>query len=154
MTRLEFQTEIACKPQTLWHCLWEPENYKKWTSVFCAGSYYQTEQFAQGSRIHLLTPEGDGMYSIIDRLEENHILVFRHLGELKNFEEQQMKEDQEVWGNALESYEITPTENGVKLTVLVDTADKYLAFMNDIFVKSMQILKEMAESEQKTKTSP
>lgn len=40
----------------------------------------------------MLTPAGEGMYSIIDRLEENRYLAFRHLGWVSNFEEQPIDE--------------------------------------------------------------
>ncbi|WP_233357739.1 hypothetical protein [Haloflavibacter putidus] len=54
------------------------ESCTKWNSVFGAGNYYKTENFAQGNKIHLLTPNGEGMYSILDKIIEN-VLVFLNI---------------------------------------------------------------------------
>jgi len=145
MQTLEFKLQIETTPENLWKCLWEPENYKKWTNIFCQGSYYKTDSFSQGSKIHLLTPNGEGMYSIIDKMTENKILIFRHIGELKNFEEQPVEKNNQTWTNAYESYEITSTGNGVELTVKVDTINEYIDFMEKTFPLALQELKKLSE---------
>lgn len=139
MQNLEFNIQIESTPEKVWKCLWEQENYKKWTDIFCKGSYYKVDNFKQGSKIHLLSPSGVGIYSIIDVLEENIKLVFKHLGELKNFEEQSFTN----WTNAIESYELIKNENGVNLKVNVDTLDEYINFMNETFPLALLKLKEL-----------
>lgn len=56
MQTLTYKFKIHSTPEKVWKCLWEPENYKKWTNVFCQGSYYITDSFTQGNKIHLLIP--------------------------------------------------------------------------------------------------
>lgn len=87
MIKLEFKVNINCTPEHLWLCLWESEYYKQWTRIFTPGSYYKTEAFIQGSIIHFLSPEGHGMYSRIETLEPNKYIVFKHLGDIKDFQE-------------------------------------------------------------------
>lgn len=145
MKTLEFQIQVNSNAETLWNCLWESENYKKWTSHFCKGSYFKTDAFVEGNKIHLLTPKGEGMYSILDKIEKNKLLVFRHLGELKNFEEQPINLSIQTWTNAIESYEIFQSENGVALVIKVDTVNEYIDFMNKTFPLALQELKKMAE---------
>lgn len=145
MQTLEFKLQIKTTPENLWNCLWEPENYKKWTNVFCPGSYYKTDNFTQGSKIHLLTPNGDGMYSIIDKIIENKILIFKHIGELKNFEEQPLEKSNQPWTNAYESYEIKSIANAVELNIKVDTIEQYIDFMNKTFPLALQELKILSE---------
>jgi hypothetical protein len=142
MQNLEFNIHIESTPEKVWKCLWELENYKKWTNVFCEGSYYKVSDFKQGNKIHLLTPSGDGMFSIIDVFKEYKLLVFKHLGELKNFEEQPLP----FWTNAIESYQLIPNENGVKLKVNVDTLDEYVDFMQETFQLALLKLKELVLS--------
>lgn len=87
MDTLTFSTQIKAIPETIWNILWNKHSYKKWTSVFMEGSYYLAEDLLKGSKIHFLGPKGGGMYSVIDEVEVNKKMVFKHLGEVKNFKE-------------------------------------------------------------------
>lgn len=145
MQTLEFTLEIKTTPEKLWWGLWDPEKYKEWTAIFCEGSYYKTAHFSQGNTIHLLTPSGDGMYSVLEEVILNERLVFKHIGELKNFEEQPLNEKSLLWTNALEIYEIQPTDKGVCLTVKVDTFEDYVVFMNKTFPLALEKLKNSVE---------
>ena len=122
------------------------ENYTKWNSAFGTGNYYKTENFLQGNKIHLLTPSGDGMYSILEKIVKNELLVFRHLGELENFEEQPIDEKTQGWTNALESYELKSFGNETELTVQVETVEQYVDHMNKTFPLALQELKKIAEN--------
>ncbi len=141
MQNLTFKIRINASPEKVWKHLWELENYTKWNSVFGEGNFYKTDRFEQGNKIHLLTPNGDGMYSILDKIVENELLVFRHLGELENFEEQPIDANTEEWTNALESYELKPLGNETELVVRVDTLEQYVDHMNKAFPLALQELK-------------
>jgi uncharacterized protein YndB with AHSA1/START domain len=141
MKTLQFEIQIDASPVIVWDCLWKLENYKLWTSVFCDGSYYETTDFKEGNRIHLLTPEGHGMFSIIEKLEPNKFLSFRHLGDILDFKELENKS----WENALESYELTKNDKGTYLKVAVDTLEKYIPFMKQTFPKALSVLKNLSE---------
>lgn len=145
MQTLVFIIQINATPAKVWNSLWDSENYKKWTNAFCVGSYYTIEHFSEGSKVHFLSPNGSGMYSVVDKIIENKLLIFRHLGELNNFKEQPIDEKTKQWSNALEGYELTETETGTTLEVKVDTVDEYVDFMNKSFVLGLQELKKMAE---------
>lgn len=145
MKTLEFKLQINAPVEVVWTCLWDAEHYKEWTSVFCEGSYYQTDSFAEGSKIHLLTPSGEGMFSVLDKIVENKFLAFKHLGEIKNFEEQATNDTTQAWSNAMETYELKPNENGVELIVNVDTIDEYINSMNNLFPVALRELKKIAE---------
>lgn len=144
MKTLQFTININASPQKVWTCLWEIENYKKWTSAFIEGSYYKTDSFTEGNKIHLLAPNGEGMYSLLEKIEEPNFLAFKHLGELKNFEEQVNTNPN--WTNAIESYRLLSSENGTLLKVEVDTLEEYVDFMNKLFPIALQKLKALAES--------
>lgn len=141
MKTLQFEIQINAKPKIVWNFLWEPENYKSWTSVFCPGSYYKTSEFKEGNRIQLLTPEGHGMYSILEKIDVNKFLAFKHLGDIIDFKEQEIAS----WENAIESYELTENENGTLLKVSVDTIEKYIPFMEETFPKALLQLKSNTE---------
>ncbi len=64
MKTLRFTLTINASPEKVWNALWDLENYKIWTNPFCEGSYYKTDHFSEGSKIHLLTTGGEGMYRV------------------------------------------------------------------------------------------
>jgi uncharacterized protein YndB with AHSA1/START domain len=146
MKTLVFKININASPDTVWQSLCQSENYKIWTNPFCAGSYYKTDSFTEGSKIHFLTPNGEGMYSIIDRLEENHLLAFKHLGDIKNLEEMPMTTETESWSGAMETYTLNKIDSGTELTVNVDTIEKYVDFMNNTFPLALNELKRISEN--------
>ncbi len=146
METLNFTIHINATPEKVWNCLWEIENYKIWTSPFCIGSYYKTDRFVEGSKIHLLTPSGEGMFSIIETLKENTFLAFQHLGDIKNFEEMPISGESETWTGAMETYALNETENGTELTVNVDTLESYVDFMKKTFPLALNELKRISEN--------
>jgi hypothetical protein len=146
METLVFKININASPETVWQYLWQLENYKIWTNPFCEGSYYKTDSFTEGSKIHLLTPSGEGMYSILDRIDENHFMAFKHLGDIKNFEEIPLANESKNWSGAMETYTLNKIDSGTELTVNVDTIEKYIDFMNTTFPLALNELKRISEN--------
>ncbi len=144
MKTLQFKIHLNSSAEKVWNSLWQIENYKKWTNPFCEGTYYKTENFIQGSKIHFLSPNGAGMYSIIDTLIENKWIIFKHIGELNNFEEQPINEKTKQWTNAIESYELVNEQNGTTLFVNVDIAEEFADYMNTTFPLALDELNKIA----------
>lgn len=138
--KLVFNIEIEAKPEKVWYFLFDPENYKNWTNVFCEGSYYEGI-LNQGERIHFLTPSGEGMYSDVYYIKENSVMCFMHLGELKDFKEVPISDDVESWSGCFELYRLEEIDSKTKLSVEVDVIDKYVDHMNNSFVKALDQLK-------------
>lgn len=143
MKTLQFTITINASPEKVWKSLWDVESYKIWTSPFGEGSYYKTDSFSEGGKIQFLMPGGDGMYSILEKLDEPRFVALKHLGEIKKFKEQPFKEL--AWTNAMETYELTPVEEGTKLIVHVDTIEKYADSTNKTFPVALDALKKLAE---------
>jgi len=145
MQTLLFKIHINAHAERVWFCLWDEENYKKWTSKFSEGSHYKTDSFTEGNKIHLLTPSGDGMYSILEKIIDNKFLAFKHLGAIKDFEEQPIDEQTKGWTNAMETYQLNTSDNGTEVVVSVDTVDEYIEHMNKLFPIALKELKKIAE---------
>lgn len=145
LMELHFEVTIQTTAAHLWDCLWLPENYKLWTSKFCAGSYYETTAFEAGSDIRFLTPNGQGMYSVIETLVPNKSLTFKHKGEISNFENEAYTDGSQLWKDARERYEITENGSHLTLKVTVDTLEMYLAHTKQMFTDALADLKALAE---------
>ena len=146
MQKLEFQINIHASKEKVWNCLWDVENYKKWTNEFCEGSYFKTNSLSQGNTIHFLTPSGVGMFSTIDTCIENKKMIFKHLGEIKDFQELPINEKTKLWSGALESYELIEDEEFITIKASFDTIDEYVDFMNKTFPKALEALKKISEN--------
>lgn len=146
MKTLQYSIQIGATPERVWECLWEPGHYRQWTGVFCEGSYYETERFSEGSRIRLLTPGGEGMYSVLERVDEPRFLAFRHLGWISGFRDVPPAENEEPWQEARETYSLATDGEATVLVVQVDTLDEYIGHMEAKFPPALEVVKRMAES--------
>ena len=144
MKNLSFEIEINATAEKVWDAMWTEENYRKWTSAFCEGSYAKSS-WKQGERIHFLDSNGNGMFSEITTLVPNKKMFFTHLGNIKNLEEQPIDEATKAWSGAQENY--TVISNGVtsKVIVTMDIVEEYANFFSESFPKGLATIKEIAE---------
>jgi hypothetical protein len=139
MTTLNFSVNINAPKEVVWNKLWNDESYRYWTSVFMEGSYAESD-WQEGSKVRFLTPTGEGMYSVIEKLEPYRQMTFKHLGELK-----EGKEEPKDWGGARESYELAETNGSTQLTVRLDTTENHQAYFADVFPKALEKVRELSE---------
>ena len=145
MKTIDFRVKIKADPAKVWNALWEDANYREWTRAFTEGSYYKADNLAEGQPIQFLSPEGSGMYSVIDKLEPFKTMAFRHLGEVKNFEEQQPTDETKVWSNAMEVYHLNKTNDGTELVVSLDMVESFMDFMKKTYPVALDKVKEISE---------
>ncbi|MEG1229152.1 MAG: SRPBCC domain-containing protein [Flavobacterium sp.] len=144
METLEFTIKIKAPAEKVWDVLWNEETYKKWTSVFCEGSH-TISNWNEGDKIHFMSPNGEGMYSIIETKTQNEYMAFKHLGEIKNFEEQPLDEETKKWTGAMETYRLIPEEEFTTLITQVDVVEKYLDYFKETFPNGLEKVKELSE---------
>lgn len=143
--KLVFEIDINATKEKVWAALWGKESYTAWTKPFCEGSYYEGE-LALGNRVHLLSPSGEGMYSDIAFFKENELMVFKHIGMLKEKKELPLDSETEKWTGSFESYMLKETNDTTQLKVEVDTIGSYVDWMNNVFPLALSELKKIAEN--------
>jgi uncharacterized protein YndB with AHSA1/START domain len=141
MEKLQFSTTINAPKEIVWKNLWEDEGYRKWTSVFTEGSYAESS-WEKGSVIRFLSPNGNGMYALINEIIPFQQMVFEHQGEIINGEFKPQD-----WGGSKESYFLEERNGVTQLTTTLDATPEMAEYFNGIFPKAMAILKEMCERE-------
>jgi len=142
--KLNFTIDIQANKERVWETLWNEETYPQWTKAFCEGSYAVSD-WKEGSKVHFLAPDGQGMYSLIEKLVKNEFISFKHIGVLKDKIEQPLDEETKKWSDCYENYRLTETENKTSLSVEVDALEQYLDFFKDKFPIALQNVKELAE---------
>jgi hypothetical protein len=143
MKTLKYKITIEASKEKLWNTLFTDENYPKWVGVFCEGSYAKTD-WKEGSTVEFLTPSQEGMFSKIDQKKPCQLMVFKHLGMIKDGK-RVFDPDSKKWENALESYELIEKDGKMELLVSMDTTDEYIEYFNKTFPKALAKIKELAE---------
>lgn len=138
--RIKFSVEIEAPAAKVWGALWDKESYKEWTTVFTEGSYYVGE-LKEGARIHFLNPNGAGMFSEIEKLTLNELLVFKHLGEIREFRELPPDEKTLEWAGGHEIYKLKSVGENTILEVELDTNEEFKGFLQDTFPKALELVK-------------
>jgi len=146
MEKLTFNLSINAPAPKVWQVLWTDETYRQWTSAFHAGSYAVSD-WKEGSKIQFLGPDGGGMYSVIEKLVPNEYMAFKHLGELKNFEEQPNNAASAAWAGAMETYTLKEENGNTNLEVSVDIAEDFnmVEYFKAAFPKALDSVKEISE---------
>ncbi|MFI5263670.1 MAG: SRPBCC domain-containing protein [Candidatus Kapaibacterium sp.] len=143
-TKLEFTTNINAPREKVWRILWDDATYRHWTSAFQEGSYAVSD-WKEGSKIQFLTPEGDGMYSIIERSEAPELMSFKHLGILKEGNELPLDEETKQWEGAHENYELRQDGDQTILNVSFESINAYREYFQNTFPKALDIVKSLSE---------
>lgn len=142
--KLEFNVDIHAPAAKVWVLMWDKQGYSDWTAPFCAGSYYEGK-IAQGNRVHLLSPSGEGMYSDIFFYKENEVLVFKHIGLMKDKKEVPLDPETEKWTGCFETYRLTEKNGITTLKAEVDTLAQYVEYMENSFPAALAELKRLSE---------
>lgn len=144
MKKLNFDIHMTASAAKVWQVLWDDTTYRQWTTVFNEGSYAVSD-WKEGSNIQFLNADGSGMYSTIVALKTNEHMVFKHLGAIKNFEEQLIDEKTKLWSGGLESYTLKQEDKGLTLTAGMEAPEDFLNYFSDTFPKALILIKEIAE---------
>ena len=145
MNNINHSIAINAPAAKVWEILWRDETYRKWTSAFQEGSYAVSD-WKEGSRIHFLDSNGQGMYSVIETMQAPKTMVFRHLGVIDGGKELPPTPETEKWSDGRESYFLS--EEGGVTTVKVSSLapPEYVEVFNTAFTKGLAIVKELSEN--------
>ena len=147
MEKLKFSTNIKAPREKVWNVLWNDDTYRKWTSAFMEGSYAETDNWKEGTKVLFLGPGGDGMVSTVAKNKRNEFMSFKHLGEVKNGVEDTESEKIKIWAGAMENYMLSDENGNTKLDVEldVDSAGDFKDYFSKTFPVALEKVKELAE---------
>lgn len=142
--QLQFEVTIDAPVERVWDTMLEPESYKRWTSAFTEGSYYEGS-WDEGSRIRFLAPSGDGMVSEIAENRRHEFISIRHLGMIKDGEEDTDSDAVREWAPAYENYTFETVPGGTRVIVAQEMAAEYETMMAGTWSKAFAVLKTLCE---------
>ncbi len=144
--RIQFTATINAPADRVFTLMTGPESYKKWTSAFMAGSYYDGS-WQQGEKIKFLAPSGGGMVAEIAENKPNQFISIRHLGFVMNGVEDTESEAVRAWAPAYENYTFESSSAGTKLIVDQEIPEEWEAHMTEAWPKALNQLKAICEAE-------
>jgi uncharacterized protein YndB with AHSA1/START domain len=145
MEKINFSTNINAPREKVWDILWNDASYREWTSAFTEGSYAETDNWKEGSKVLFLSPGGNGMVSRVASNKPNEFMSFEHLGEVKNSVEDTESDRVKGWKGAKENYTLTEENGKTKLFVEMDSTDEFKDYFLKTWPLALQKLKELAE---------
>jgi uncharacterized protein YndB with AHSA1/START domain len=145
MEKMHFSIQINAPAGKIWAVLWNDDTYRKWTAVFTEGSHAISD-WKEGSSVQFLSPEGSGMYSVIEKMEPAAFMSFRHLGEIKQGIEQPPNDESSNWYGAKEEYTLTENNGNTVLDVHIDMTENDKKYFKDKFPAALQQVKKLSEN--------
>lgn len=145
MKNLEFDVTINASAAKVWQVLWYDTTYRKWTSAFMEGSYAVSD-WKEGSKVHFLSPDGNGMFSVIAECIPNERMAFTHLGVVKNFGEQPADDETKSWAGAQEIYILKEENGSTVLQASMNATDAFADYLSNAFPPALKMVKELAEN--------
>jgi uncharacterized protein YndB with AHSA1/START domain len=145
MEKHQFKTTIDAPREHVWNTLWGKTTYPQWTAAFSEGSNVETD-WKKGSKILFTDGKGEGMVSIIDDLVPNEFMSFKHLGMLKNGEEDFETARNKGWSGAMENYTLETVNGKTELTIDQDLEAEYSDYFLTAWPKALETLKMITEA--------
>jgi uncharacterized protein YndB with AHSA1/START domain len=147
METLNFSTNINAPREKVWEVLWNDDTYRKWTSAFMEGSYAETDNWKEGTKVLFLGPGRSGMVSTVAKNKKNEFMSFKHLGEIKDGVEDTESEKVKQWAGATENYTLSDENGKTKLDVAleVDSRSDFKDYFQKTFPVALEKVKELAE---------
>ena len=109
--------------------------------MFFEGSYVITDNWKENSTVLFLSPNKNGIYSIIEKHTPNKIMSFKHISTVINKQKQPIDDETKKWTGATETYTLTEELDYNKLSVKIDVLDEHLNFMKDTFPIALKKVK-------------
>lgn len=142
MQKLHFETFIQASREKVWETMLEPKTYTKWTSIFNVGSKYEGG-WNTGDDIRFIGPEEDGTVSgMIGKIKESRkpeFVSIQYTGEINKNVEKKYE------GEVFENYTFIEKDGGTQLLIDLDSEDAYAPMFQDLWPKSLVLLKNLAE---------
>ncbi len=151
MKKLQFTIKINARSNKVFDFMLGISNkstYEQWTALFNATSTYEG-CWNKGSKMLLVGTdekgEKGGMVSEIVENIPNQFVSIRHYGLVKNNVEITEGPEVEKWANGFENYTFIENNGITEVIVDLDITEDFLDYMNEIYPKALDKLKEICE---------
>jgi uncharacterized protein YndB with AHSA1/START domain len=148
MQKLHYTATINAPAKKVWDTMLEDATYRKWTAPFGPGCYAEGD-WSKGSRMRFLARNEEGkLEGMIADIAENkpyEFLSIKHIGMMKDGNEDLESEQIQTWKDAFENYTLKEANGVTELQIDLNVDDAFADMFNDMWPKALHILKELCE---------
>jgi len=142
MKEIQFSIEINASKERVWATLWEDETFRDWANIIDEGTYMKGVM-KEGNEIQFISSvNGYGVTSLIEKLNPNEFVLFRHSADTK---ENGQRERKKEWTGGIESYSLTEKDGVVTLIIKIDVPVEHEEIINIRLPKALECIKTLAE---------
>jgi uncharacterized protein YndB with AHSA1/START domain len=145
MQKINFSTTINAPKEKVWEILWNLDAYRTWTSAFAEGSYAETDNWKEGSKVLFLGPKRSGMVSMVAVNKPNEYMSFKHLGEVHEGVEDTTSDRVKVWSGSTENYTLKGDNGTTTLLVDLDIPDEFKEMFEEMWPNALEKVKALTE---------
>lgn len=148
LTKMKFDISINAPVEKVFQLMLADATYRLWTAPFHPGSYFKGS-WEKGSKMLFLGPDGKGseggMVSQIAENIPNKYISIEHLGIVQGDTEITTGPEVAAWAGSHENYAFESKNGRTVVSVELDMQNEYKGMFEDMWPKSLQILKEICE---------
>jgi len=144
MKTLHLEKNILAPAEKVWNTMLEDETYRQWTRAFTEGSHYKGS-WEEGAKILFLDPDNNGMVSTIAENRPHEFISIKHIGIVKDGEEDTESDEAKKWAPAYENYTFEEKDGKTTLSVDMDIEEEYEAMFKEMWPNALGKLKQLTE---------
>jgi uncharacterized protein YndB with AHSA1/START domain len=148
LTKMKFDISIHAPVEKVFQMMLTDATYRLWTAPFHPGSYFKGT-WEKGSKMLFLGPDGNGgeggMVSRIAENIPNKFVSIEHLGIVQGDKEITTGPEVASWAGSHENYAFESKNGSTVVSVELDMQNEYKGMFEEMWPKSLQILKEICE---------
>lgn len=151
MKKIQFKVTISSPAKKVYDLMLGLSNkstYEQWTAMFNPTSTYEGN-WNKGSKILFVgtneSGDKEGMVSEIIENDPQHFVSVRHYGLVQGNVEITEGPEVEKWANSYENYTFEEVNETTTVIVDLDTSEDFASYMNEIYPKALNKLKEICE---------
>lgn len=142
MKKLQFSIEINASKESVWATLWDDTSFRDWANIIDEGTYMKGAM-EEGKEIQFLSSvNGYGVTSLIEKLDLNAFVLFRHSADTQANGQQEREKE---WTGGAESYSLTEKNRITTLTVNTEVPEELEELFRVRLPQSLVRIKTLAE---------
>lgn len=142
MKEIQFLIEIKASKERVWASLWDEKNFLIWANIIDQGTYMKGIM-KEGNEIEFISSvNGYGVTSLIEKLNLNKFVLFRHGADTKESGQQEREKE---WTGGTESYSLSEKDGVTTLIVKTEVPQEQEETFKIRFPRALEVIKTLSE---------
>jgi hypothetical protein len=148
MKKLRYSAKINAPVDDVWTTMLSDSTYRKWTSAFNQGSYFEGD-WTKGSEIRFLGPDDKGslggMIAVVEENRPGEFISLRYVGQVVDGADDTTSDEAKEFIGTHENYSFSENAGVTTVEVVLDSEDDFVAMFDEAWPVALAKLKEITE---------